>query len=530
MIQVSDVRLQFGGQVLFDEVNVKFTQGNCYGLIGANGAGKSTFMKILSGDIEPNKGEVIVEPNKRISTLRQDQFAFDAYTVLQTVLMGHQPLYQIMNERDTLYAKADFTDEDGIRAGELEDMFSQMNGYTAESDAAILLSQLGFPETLQHTLMADLESSYKIKVLLAQALFGNPDILLLDEPTNHLDHQSITWLEDFLLNFQNTVIVISHDRHFLNTVCTHIADLDFKKLRIFVGNYDFWYQSSQLIMSQKRDQNKKNEDRIKELEDFVRRFSANASKSKQATSRKKLIEKLKPEELPVSSRKSPFVGFKPQRPCGDIILLVEHLSYKLEDKPLLSNVSLEVRPGDKIAFVGANDLAISTFFDIISGAVKPDSGKFSWGSTITSGYMPADNTSFFTSSLSLVDWLRQYTTSNDDSYLRGFLGRMLFSGEECFKKVSVLSGGEKARCMFSYLMLLEPNVLIMDQPTNHLDLESISALNDGMIQFKDVILFSSHDHQLVQSVANRIIEFHEDGRITDKLCTFEEYLDFKSRQ
>ncbi len=528
MINVVDVRLQFGGQLLFDEVNVKFTQGNCYGLIGANGAGKSTFMKILSGDIEPNKGEVIVEPNKRISTLKQDQFAFDAFTVLQTVLMGHKPLCAIMEERDALYAKADFTDEDGLRAGELEDLFAQMDGYNAESAASILLSQLEFPESLHHSLMSELEPSQKIKVLLAQALFGNPDILLLDEPTNHLDHASIVWLEDFLLNFQNTVIVISHDRHFLNTVCTHIADLDYKKLRIFVGNYDFWYQSSQLIMSQKRDTNKKNEDRIKELEEFVRRFSANASKSKQATSRKKLIEKLKPEELPVSSRKSPFIGFKAQRPCGDIILDVVGLNATVEGVPLLKNIHLEIRPGDKIAFVGSNNLAITTFFDLISGKIQPDSGKITWGSTITFDYMPTDNSEFFKSSLPLLDWLRQFTTSNDEHYLRGFLGRMLFSGEECFKKVSVLSGGEKARCMFSKLMLAEPNVLIMDEPTNHLDLESISALNEGMAQFKEVILFSSHDHQLVQSVANRIVEFHADGSMTAKLCTFEEYLASKS--
>ncbi len=524
MIHASNITLRFGAQTLFEDVDIKFIHGNCYGLIGANGAGKSTFLKILSGDIELQKGNVIVESNKRVSTLKQDHFAYDEFTVLQTVLMGHTVLAAVMMERDALYAKPDFSDEDGIRAGELEDKFAMMDGYNAESNAEILLSQLGFPDSLMTQTMVELKAEDKVKVLLAQALFGNPDILLLDEPTNHLDRVTITWLEDFLLNFDNTVIVISHDRHFLNTICTHIADLDFKRLQIYTGNYDFWYQSSQLVAQQKSDSNKKNTDRIKELEEFVRRFSANASKSKQATSRKKLIEKLRPDDLPVSTRQTPFVGFKPSRACGDLILTVEGITHFSGDEVLLNNIGFTIKNGDKVAIVGDNSLAVSSLLDIIAEQITPDSGAIAWGKTITFDYIPIDNARYFENSLPLIDWLRQYTTSDDATYVRGFLGRMLFSGDDCFKQVSVLSGGEKARCMFSKMMLSEANVLIFDQPTNHLDLESISPLNAAMTRFSEVIIFASHDYELMQTVANRIFVIESDGSLTDHLCTYEDYL------
>jgi ATPase subunit of ABC transporter with duplicated ATPase domains len=523
MIHASNITLRFGGRTLFEGVDVKFTEGNCYGLIGANGAGKSTFMKILSGDIDSTEGHVIVDPGKRISTLKQDQFAYDDYTVLETVLMGYEDLYKVMKERDAIYAKDDFSEEDGIRAGELEEEFSNMDGYNAEADAGIMLSQVGLSDNLLQEKMANIESGQKIKVLLAQALFGNPDILLLDEPTNHLDHDTIQWLEDFLFNFKNTVIVISHDRHFLNTVCTHIADLDFKKIQVYVGNYDFWYQSSQLMMQQKRDSNKKAEQRIKELEEFVQRFSANASKSKQATSRKKLIDKIRPDELPESSRRAPYIAFKAGRPCGDVILNTEGLSKSLDGKVLFKNLNLEVRKGDKIAWVG-DSVAKSALFEIFSGKQKADEGTVTWGQTITYDYMPSDNSEYFSNDIPIVDWLAQYTDSDDDNYIRGFLGRMLFSGEEAKKNVSVLSGGEKARCMFSKMMLSESNVLIFDEPTDHLDLESITALNEGLKGFDQVILFTSHDHELTQTVANRVIEIREDGSIFDHFGDFESYL------
>lgn len=527
MIHAQNVTLRFGGRVLLDEVDVKFTEGNCYGLIGANGAGKSTFMKVLSGELEAQNGNIIVDGGKRISVLKQDHFAYDDFTVLETVIMGHKPMYSIMKERDALYAKEDFTDADGMRAGELEEQFATLDGYNAESNAAILLSNLGIKDDVLNTKMNELSPDDKVKILLAQALFGNPEILLLDEPTNHLDHEAKTWLEDFLLDFKNTVIVISHDRHFLNTVCTHIADLDFKKIKVYTGNYDFWYQSSQLIMQQKKDANKKSESRIKELEDFVRRFSANKSKSKQATSRKKLIEKLKPEELPASSRKSPFIGFKPGRASGDLILNVDNLTYKVNGQTILDNISFTVKKGDKIALVGANGIANTYFLDILSGKISPTSGTVNWGQTITVDYVPSDNADYFKNDLSLIDWLRQYTTNDDITYVRGFLGRMLFSGEESLKNVSVLSGGEKARCMFSKMMLSEANALLFDQPTDHLDLESISQLNEAMIKFQELIIFSSHDHELTQTVANRIFEIQENGTLKDYLCSFEEFLEKK---
>jgi ATPase subunit of ABC transporter with duplicated ATPase domains len=523
MIHASNITLRFGKRILFENVDVKFTQGNCYGLIGANGAGKSTFMKILSGDIDPTEGTVITDVGKRVSTLKQDQFAYDEFTVLETVYMGHKQLHEIMKERDAIYSKADFSDEDGIRAGELEEIFAHLGGYTAESDASILLGQLGVSEECLNQEMSQLESGQKIKVLLAQALFGDPDILLLDEPTNHLDHTTIQWLEEFLMNFKNTVIVISHDRHFLNTVCTHIADLDFTKIQLYVGNYDFWYQSSQLAMQQKKEANKKADQRIKELEEFVQRFSANASKSKQATSRKKLIEKIRPDELPTSSRRAPFIHFKPSRECGDVILNAENLSKKSGDRYLFKNLSFEVRKGDKILFLGES-IAKSTLFDCLSENCTLDSGTFNWGQTITFDYMPSDNTSFFENNMSIIHWLSQYTESDDDQYIRGFLGRMLFSGEEAKKYVSVLSGGEKARCMFSKMMLSGANVLILDEPTDHLDLESISALNEEMQNFSEIILFTTHDHELSQTVANRIIEIKQDGSYTDHFGDFESYL------
>jgi len=524
MITVQNVSLRYGKRVLFDEVNIKFVPGNCYGIIGANGAGKSTFLKILSGEIEPQTGHVSLDPGERLAVLKQDQFQFDQYTVMDTVILGHQRLYQIMKEREAIYEKADFTDEDGEKAAELEAEFADLNGWEAESEAAQILSGLGVAESLHYAKMEDLNANDKVKVLLAQALFGNPDVLLLDEPTNNLDIETVIWLENFLANFKNTVIVVSHDRHFLDEVCTHIVDIDFSKVQLYAGNYTFWYESSQLALKQKLDANKKAEEKRKELEDFIRRFSANASKSKQATSRAKLLEKLTIEDIKPSSRKYPYIAFKPEREVGDQILHIEGLSQKGEDgTQLFTNLTFRVNPGDKIAFVGKNVLAISALFDILAGEAKPDAGNFNWGITITTSYFPKDPSAFFNTDLNLVDWLRQFSTEKDESFIRGFLGRMLFSGEESLKKASVLSGGEKVRCMLSKMMLSGANTLILDDPTNHLDLESITALNNGMLDFTGNILFYSHDHQIIQTVANRIIEIGPNGML-DKLMTYDEYL------
>jgi len=534
VITVSNVSLRFGGRKLFEDVNIKFTPGNCYGVIGANGAGKSTFLKILSGEIEPNTGDVSIAPNTRMSVLKQDHFAYDEYEVLQTVIMGNKRLYEIMEEKDALYAKADFSDEDGIRASELEGEFADMNGWEAESDASSLLQGLGIGTDMHYKKMSELVGGEKVKVLLAQALFGNPGILILDEPTNHLDLQSINWLEDFLLRFEGTVIVVSHDRHFLNTVCTVMADVDFGKIKLYVGNYDFWYESSQLASQMAKDQNKKKEEKIKELQEFIARFSANASKSKQATSRKKLLDKITLDDIQPSSRKYPFVGFKPDREVGNEILTVEGLTKTIDGVKVLDNVSFRVNKDDKIAFVGDNEIAITTLFKIINGEMEADSGEFKWGITITKAYFPKDNNEFFDGSdLSLVDWLRQYSGTTveeqSESYLRGFLGRMLFSGEEALKKASVLSGGEKVRCMLSRMMLINANVLVLDQPTNHLDLESITAVNNGLRDYKSVVLFASHDHQFIQTIANRIIDIKADGSIVDRTMSYDEYLEFSGK-
>lgn len=527
MLATSNITLSYGERVLFKDVNLKFLPGNCYGLIGANGAGKSTFLKILSGELEASSGEVITDPNERIAVLQQDQFAFDDYPVLQTVIMGHKKLYDIMQERDAIYAKPDFNDEDGIRAADLETAFADMNGYDAEAEAATLLKGLGIGEDLLYKQMAELEGIQKVRVLLAQAMFGNPDILLLDEPTNQLDLQTIQWLEEFLFRFNNTVIVVSHDRHFLNNVCTHIADIDFGQIKMYVGNYEFWYESSQLIMQQQKNQNRKREDKIRELEAFVRRFSANVAKAKQATSRKKLIEKLSVDELPQSSRRFPYVGFDPKRPCGKMVLRVEDVNKDLDGEPILRNITLELNQGDKVAFIGDNDLVKTTLFDILAGEMEPDSGKFEWGTTITMSYFPKENSAYFDTDDNLVDWLRQYSPEDDsESFIRGFLGRMLFSGEEALKSARVLSGGEKVRCMLSRMMLSGANVLMLDEPTNHLDLEAITALNEGLMRFSDVVLFASHDYEFVNTIANRIIEITPSGLI-DRMMTFEEYLENK---
>ncbi len=511
MIHTENLTLSFGGTTLFEDVNVKFFPGNCYGLIGANGAGKSTFLKILSGDIDPSSGAVRIEPNKRIAVLKQNQFEYDDYPVLDTVLMGHAELYKIYAELESIYAKTDMTDEDGLRAGELAEQYGEIDGYTAEADAAKLLSELGISESLHRKQMADLDSGEKVRVLLAQALFGDPDILLLDEPTNQLDYMSVLHLENFLMNFENTVIVISHNRHFLNKVCTHIADLDFKQIRNYVGNYDFWEKASQLASKQRKDQNKKNEEKIKELEDFVRRFSANASKSKQATSRKKLIEKLRPEDMPSTSRQSPFIQIKPKRPCGGDVLTVSKLSHSIQDERVLSNVSFTMHKGDKIGLVGQNSLSKTTLLEILAGNIVPDSGVVSWGSTISPGYFPKDNSTFFDGSVSLIDWLNHYDTSEDIQYVRGLLGRMLFSGDAVLKPTKVLSGGEKARAMFSKLMITEANTLLLDEPTDHLDLESISALNDGLIAYPEPLIVASHDFELLNTVVNRVMEVTPNG-------------------
>ncbi|GAB3948703.1 ATP-binding cassette domain-containing protein [Spirosoma harenae] len=526
MLSVQNVSLRYGKRVLFDDVNIKFTPGNCYGVIGANGAGKSTFLKILSGEIEPQTGGVSITPGERMSVLNQNQSAYDEFPVLQTVIMGNKRLYDIMQEKDTLYAKTDFTDADGERAADLEAEFAEMNGWDADSDAASLLSGLGIKEDMHYAQMTDLNGSEKVRVLLAQALFGNPDILLLDEPTNNLDVESSIWLENFLANFDNTVIVVSHDRHFLDQVCTQIVDIDFSKVKLFAGNYTFWYESSQLALKQRQDQNKKTEDKRKELEEFIRRFSANASKSKQATSRAKLLEKLTIDDIQPSSRKYPYVNFKPEREPGDQILTVENLTYTAEDgTKLFENLSFTVNRKDKIFLYSRDGLAVSALMDILADQRKADSGTFKWGITITMSYFPTDaeKDKFFQTDLSLVDWLRQYSTEKDESFIRGFLGRMLFSGEESLKKATVLSGGEKVRCMLSKMMLSGANVLLLDEPTNHLDLESIESLNNGLIDFKGPILFTSHDHQFVQTIANRIIEITPNG-IIDKLMTYDEFI------
>ena len=529
MITVNDVSMNFSGQTLFKHVDLKFIPGNCYGIIGANGAGKSTFLRILSGDLEPTTGEVIIPTEERMSILKQDHFQYDAYTVLDTVILGNQHLYDIMKEKDALYEKEDFTDEDGVRASELEAEFAEMGGWEAESDASRLLQGLGLPGDILYSEMSSLTAKEKVKVLLAQALFGKPDIILLDEPTNHLDIQAIEWLEDFLLDCEALTLVVSHDRHFLNTVCTNIVDVDYGQIKMYVGNYEFWYESSQLVQRMIKDQNRKNEEKIKELQSFIQRFSANKSKSKQATARRKLLDKLTVEEMPASSRRYPFVGFKMDRECGKEILAVENLSKTVDGRKVLDNVSFRVNRGEKIAFVGEDEIAKTTLFKIVMGEMEPDEGTYKWGTTITTSYFPLDNSAFFNDcDLNLVDWLGQYTADNaeenTESFKRSFLGRMLFSGDDVFKPVKVLSGGEKVRCMLSRMMLFGSNVLVMDQPTNHLDLESITAVNNGLIDFKGVVLFSSHDHEFVQTIANRIMEFH-DGKLTDKLGTYEEYLE-----
>lgn len=524
MITATDVALSYGKRVIFQDVNIKFTPGNCYGLIGANGAGKTTFLKILAGEFDPDKGTVSVGAKERIAVLKQDHFAFDEVKVLDTVIMGHERLYSLLAEREALYSKADFTEEDGIRSSELEAEVEELDGYEAESEAAVLLSGLGIDEELVHKQMKELEGGQKVRVLLAQALFGNPDVLLLDEPTNNLDIDSIIWLEKFLERFQNTVIIVSHDRHFLNQVCTHVADIDFGKISIYVGNYDFWYQASQIALQQKQNANKKAEAKAEELKEFIRRFSSNASKAKQATSRKKLLEKLTVEELPTSSRRYPFIHFKPGRPCGDIILEVKGLSKSVDGEILFKDLDLTVNKGDKIAFVGRNDLAKTSFFQILTGELEPDSGSFRWGVTMSHSYFPKENSVFFENDLTLVDWLGQYTPATEgETFARGFLGKMLFSGEEALKKTSVLSGGEKVRCMLSRMMLSDANALILDEPTNHLDLESITALNNSLMDFPEVILFTSHDHQFVQTIANRIVELCPGGTI-DRMMPFDEYL------
>ncbi|OON99560.1 MAG: ABC transporter ATP-binding protein [Epulopiscium sp. Nele67-Bin004] len=527
MITVNNVSLQFGASKLFKDVNLKFTPGNCYGLIGANGAGKSTFLKILSGEIEPTTGEIVIPSKERMSVLKQDHFQYDDCEVLQTVIRGNARLYEIMLEKDALYAKEDFSEEDGNRASELEGEFAEMGGWEAEMEAATMLQGLGIGTELHYSLVKDLNGGDKVKVLLAQALFGRPDILLLDEPTNHLDIQSVNWLEDFLLDFIGTVIVVSHDRHFLNTICTHIVDIDFGKIKMYVGNYDFWYDSSQLIQSLMKAQNKKNEDKIKELQNFIKRFSANKSKSKQATSRKKMLDKIELDEMPASTRRYPFVQFVQDREVGNEILQVEDLTKTIDGVKVLDNISFRLNKDDKIAIIGEDEIAVSELFKILAGESEPDSGTIKWGVTASESYFPKDNTEFFEGvNLDLINWLRQFSSDQTESYLRGFLGRMLFSGEDAKKPANVLSGGEKVRCMLSRMMLKGSNVLLLDQPTNHLDLESITALNNGLISFKGNVIFASHDHQFIQTIANRIIEVKADG-IVDKMTTYDEYLEQK---
>ena len=524
MLTVTGVTIRFGKRTLFEDVNIKFNKGCCYGIIGANGAGKSTFLKVLSGDIEPSKGDVSKEKTERISVLKQDHFAYEDYRVLDTVIMGNQELYSIMKEKDEIYSKPDFSEEDGMKAAKLEERFAELDGWNAEADAAVLLNDVGIETEKHEKLMKDLEPREKVKVLLAQALFGNPDILLLDEPTNDLDLKTINWLEEFLIDFENTVIVVSHDRYFLNKVCTHIADVDYGKIKEYPGNYDFWYESSQLALKQMKEANKKKEEKIKELQDFIARFSANASKSKQATSRKKTLEKIELDEIKPSNRKYPYIDFKPDREPGKEILKVEGLTKTINGEKVLDNVTFTVKPSDKIAFLADNENAKTVLFQILAGELEPDSGTVTWGTTITNNYFPKDNNYLFESDLSITDWLRQYSKDPDETYVRSFLGRMLFSGEEALKKVNVLSGGEKVRCVLSKIMLSGANLLIFDEPTNHLDMESITALNEGMKKFNGIILFTSHDHQLTQTVANRIIDLKQD-KLIDRETTYDEYLE-----
>jgi ATPase subunit of ABC transporter with duplicated ATPase domains len=523
LLTVNNVTLSFGKRVLFKDVMLKFVPGNCYGLIGANGSGKSTFLKVLSSEIEPSTGDVIIGPNMRLAVLRQDQFAFDDHTVMDTVIMGHSKLYEVLKEREILYAKTEMSEDDGIKASELEMAVAEMNGWEAESDAAVLLNGLGIDESFHPKYMRELDGGQKVRVLLAQALFGNPDILLLDEPTNNLDIESITWLEEFLYRFENTVIVVSHDRHFLNKVCTHIADIDFSKIQLYVGNYDFWYQASQLALSQRKNENKRKEEKIAELKEFIARFSSNASKARQATSRKKLLDNITLDEIPVTSRKFPFVHFKPERECGKNIVVLENISKTVDGVKVLNKFNLTVNRGDKIVFIGPGSVSKTTLFQILAKEIQPDEGTVTWGVTITPSYFPKENSEHFTSDLSVLDWLSQFTKSTDSTYVRGFLGRMLFSGDESLKNVKVLSGGERVRCMLSKMMLSGANVLILDEPTNHLDLESITALNTGLVEFPEVILFTSHDHQFVNTIANRIIEFTPNG-VIDRIMKFDDYM------
>ncbi len=525
MISANNVTLRIGKKALFEDVNIKFTEGNCYGLIGANGAGKSTFLKILNGQLEPTKGDVIITPGQRLSFLQQDHFKYDEFPVLDTVIMGNQHLYDIMKEKDAIYMKEDFTDADGIRASELEGEFAEMDGWNAESDAAQLLNGLGIETEFHSSMMKDLTGEQKVKVLLAQALFGNPEILLLDEPTNHLDLDAIAWLEEFLINFENTVIVVSHDRYFLNKVCTHTADIDYAKIQLYAGNYDFWYESSQLLIKQMKEANKKKEEKIKELQEFISRFSANASKSKQATSRKKALEKIQLDEIKPSSRKYPYIDFRPNREIGNEVLTVENLSKSIDGVKVLDNISFIAGHDDKIAFVGSNELAKTTLFQILAGELEPDEGNYKWGVTTSQSYFPKDNTQIFDNDLQIAEWLTQFSEIKDATYVRGFLGRMLFAGEDGVKRMKVLSGGEKVRVLLSRMMIEGSNILILDEPTDHLDMESITALNNGLIKFPGVLLFASRDHQVVQTTANRIIEFLPNGAMIDKVTTYDEYLE-----
>ncbi|MEF2595416.1 MAG: ATP-binding cassette domain-containing protein [Lachnospiraceae bacterium] len=525
MISANNVTYRVGKKALFEDVNIKFTEGNCYGVIGANGAGKSTFLKILSGKLETTNGDIVITPGQRLSVLEQDHFKYDEFPVLDTVIMGNQRLYDIMKEKEAIYAKEDFTDEDGIRASELEGEFAEMNGWEAESDAATLLNGLGIAPELHYTLMKDLNGNDKVKVLLARALFGNPDILLLDEPTNHLDLDAINCLEEFLINFENTVIVVSHDRYFLNKVCTQIADIDYGKIQLYAGNYDFWYESSQLLIRQMKEANKKKEEKIKELQDFISRFSANASKSKQATSRKRALEKIQLDEIKPSSRKYPYIDFRPNREIGNEVLMVENLSKTIDGVKILDNITFTLGHNDKVAFVGGNELAKTTFFKILMGEMEPDEGTYKWGVTTSQAYFPKDSTKEFDSDLTIVDWLTQFSEIKDATYVRGFLGRMLFAGEDGVKHLNVLSGGERVRCLLSKMMISGANILLLDEPTNHLDMESITALNNGLIKFPGVLLFSSRDHQIVETTANRIMEILPNGRLIDKITTYDEYLE-----
>lgn len=525
MISANNVTYRVGKKALFEEVNIKFTEGNCYGLIGANGAGKSTFLKILSGQLETTNGDISITPGQRLSFLEQDHFKYDEYSVMDTVIMGNARLYEVMKEKDAIYAKEDFSDEDGIRASELEAEFAEMDGWEAESNAAMLLNGLGIDTELHTATMSDLNGSEKVKILLAKALFGNPDVLLLDEPTNHLDLDAIAWLEEFLIDFENTVIVVSHDRYFLNKVCTHIADIDYGKIQLYSGNYDFWYESSQLLIRQMKEANKKKEEKIKELQEFISRFSANASKSKQATSRKRALEKIELDTIRPSSRKYPYIDFRPEREIGNEVLTVENLSKTIDGEKVLDHISFILNHEDKIAFVGSNELAITTLFRILSGELEPDEGSYKWGVTTSQAYFPKDNTQEFNNDLTITDWLTGYSPVKDVTYVRGFLGRMLFAGDDGVKRVRVLSGGEKVRCLLSKMMISGANCLILDEPTNHLDMESITALNNGLIKFSGVVLFSCHDHQFVQTTANRIMEFLPDGTLIDKITTYDEYLE-----